>query len=808
MALRDVRYAFRLLGRRPGFTAAAVLTLALGIGANTAIFSVINAVLLRPLPYAEPERLAMLWTDDPRHGLHEEGTSYPNFEDWKSQSRAFDGMAACADYTVSLTGAGEPERIEAVAATADLFTLLGRHPALGRDFSQEDIERRERVVVLSHGLWQRRFGASPDAVGKTVEIDGKPSRIVGVMPRDFFFPTKDVQLWEPVTSFSRWDRVRANRFNDWWLVVGRLNAGASFEQAQAEMNAVGRRLGQAYTVAADSDFAGFGVNVVPLERQLLSSGLRRTLWSLLGAVVFVLLIACANLANLMLARGAGRGREFAIRAALGASRRRLVLQLLTENMVLATAAGLVGLALAAFGIRALVALAPRDVPRLEDVGIDFRVLSFTFGLSVLASLLFGLLPAWKVARTDPNAALKAGGRVSADRAGSRTRSLLVAAEVAMAAVLLSGAGLLLRSFARVQAVDPGFDAAHVLTLKVNPPAGVPEARALQFYGRVFERVAALPGVEAAGAARQVFLEKHPDVPVYVEGRGPAAPGEGQEELTSDEVSAGYFSAMKIPLVKGRFFTDADGRDSARVAVVNETFARRLFPGEDPLGKRFKYGGMNSGAPFMTVVGVVGDVRLRGLDRQPLAQYFVPVAQEPPPDMTLVVRTSADPLSLAAAVRREVHAVEPDAAVSAISTAERRLEEMNSQRSFQTWLLGLFSAVALALAAVGVYGVISYAVTQRTHEIGVRLALGAQRRDILRLVLGQGMAFVLAGLAAGALLALWLTPVLSGLLYGVGVGDPVTFGGVALLLTCAALLACYLPARRATKVDPLIALRYE
>ncbi|HEV7890855.1 MAG TPA: ABC transporter permease [Pyrinomonadaceae bacterium] len=809
MVLQDLRYAFRMLRRSPGFTATAVLTLALGIGANTAVFSVINGVLLRPLPYAEPDRLAMLWTDDPRHGLHEEGTSYPNFEDWKSQSRAFADMSAAADYTVSLTGAGEPERVRAAAVSANLFALLGRQPILGRDFDAGDVERRERVVVLSYGLWQRRFGGAPDVTGKTVEIDGKSAQIVGVMPRDFFFPGKEAQLWEPVTSFSRWDKVRAKRYSDWWLVVGRLKPGTTFDGARAEMNAVGSRLEQSYAAGAEPDFAGFGVNVVPLANQIFSTRLRQALWSLLGAVLFVLLIACANLANLMLARGAARGREFAIRAALGARRPRLVLQLLTENAVLALAAGLLGLALAAFGVRALVAFAPRDVPRLEDVGIDFRVLLFTFCLSLLASVLFGLLPAWRVARTDPNDSLKEGGRGVSGRVASRTRGLLVAAEVALAVVLLAGAGLLIRSFLRVQAVEPGFDPARLLTLKVNLPASSSNAQTSQFYRQAFERVATLPGVESVGAARHIFLETHPDVPVYVEGHAPPSPGQGRDELTSDEVSAGYFKTMRIPLLKGRFFNDEDGAESPRVAVINETMARRFFPGEDPLGKRFKYGGVDSRSPFMTVVGVVGDVRQRGPDRPPLAQYFVPLTQEPAPDASMVVRTAAaDPLSLAAAVRSELHAVDKNVTLSAATTVERRLEGLNSQRSFQTWLLALFSAAALALASIGVYGVISYAVTQRTHELGVRIALGARRADILRLVVRQGMAFVLVGLAAGALLALWLTPALASLLYGVSENDPLTFAGVALLLICAALPACYLPARRAAGIDPLVALRRE
>lgn len=800
---QDLRYAVRTLSQKPGFTAVAVLTLALGVGANTAIFSVVNGVLLRPLPYVEPDRLAMLWTDDVKHGVHEsEGTSYLNFQDWKNQSQAFADMAICTRGNAITLTEREPERAEAEAVSANLFPLLGRKPILGRTFSADDLERRERVVVLNYGLWQRRFGGAPDVIGQSVEIDGAQAQIIGVMPHDFFFPRKETQLWLPITSIAVWDKEKTRRDSDWWRVVGRLKPGATFAQAQTEMNAIGRRLEQAYPIN-NPEFAGYRVNVVPISNQMASAKLRLALWSLLGAIFCVLLIACANLANLLLARGAGREREFAIRLALGASRARLIRQLLTESAALAVGAGALGLWLAAMGLRALIALAPPNIPRLDEVRIDGRVLAFTLLLSVLTNFLFGLLPAWKLSRTDPHESLKDGSRgLSGGLGGQRTRGALVAAEVALVVVLLAGAGLLIRSFLRLQAVDAGFDPRRVLVIKLNLPAPTPKNQLRLFYQQVFERLSALPGVESVGAISHIFLETNPDIMVAIEGAPPSRPGQALEPLMFDEVSLNYFTTMRVPLLKGRFFSEQDGPDSPPVAIINETMARRFLPGEDPIGKRF------AGNNPITIIGVVGDMHREGLEKEPISQLFLTYAQRPVSTMAVVVRTTNDPLKLAAAARHEIRAVDKRAILFSISTVEDQLEEFNAQRRFQTWLLGLFAALALLLAAIGIYGVMSYTVAQRAHEIGIRLALGAQRRDILKLVVGQGMVLVLIGLTVGTLAALGVTPVLASLLYGVRATDPATFALMALTLVSVAFVTCYVPARRAVKVDPMVALRYE
>jgi predicted permease len=805
--IKEIRYGVRSLMNRPAFSAVVILTLALGVGANTAIFSVVNGVLLRPLPFAQPDRLAMLWTDDPKHGLHEEGTAYLTFQDWKSQSRTFEDLAICTrGNPVVLTGAQEPERINTEAVSANLFSLLGRQPMLGRTFSADDLEHRERVAVLSYKLWQRRFGDTRDLNGRTIEIDGQSTQIIGVMPPDFFFPTKEAQLWQPVTSLRVWDREKARRFSDWWRVIGRLKPGATVQQAQNEMNGIGSRLEQAYPIPPNEDVAGFGVDVVPLMDQITGARLRLALWSLLGAILFVMLIACTNVANLTLARGATREREFAIRGALGASRARLIRHALTENILIACGAGLIGFLLAAGGIRALIAFAPQDLPRLEEVRLDVPVLGFTLALSLLASILFGLWPALRLSRTDPNEALKEGSRgLTSGPARQRTRSVLIAAEVALSVVLLVGAGLLIRSFLRIQQVDPGFSPARVLAMRVELPAATPSAQVGAFHQQVFERVAALPGVESVGAIRRVFLDTNPDISISVQGHPPAQPGEA-EQLMYDEVSTSYFITMRIPLRKGRFFSDQDTPDSPLVAIINETMARRFFPDEDPIGRRFKEA--NSGAPLMTIVGVVGDMRREGLERRPISQFFLSLSQRPIRGVTLVVRASADPLMLADAVRREIVTTNKQAIIYAVTTIERQLEELNSQRRFQTGLLSLFALLALALAAVGIFGVMSYNVTQRTHEMGIRLALGAQQTDVLRLVIWEGMTVVLVGLASGIAAAFWMTPILASLLFGIGAADPLTFAAMALLLSLVALVAIYIPARRATKVDPLVALRYE
>src|SRR5262245_7976691 len=536
---QDLRYGVRMLLKTPGFTFIAVLILALGIGANTAIFSLVKAVSLRPLPYQDSDRLAMLWTDDPKHDIHEEGVSYPNFLDWRGQNKLFTDMAICSrGYPVVLTGVDEPERVMGDLVSANLFPLLGVRPALGRAFSPDEELRRTRVVVISHGLWRRRFGAAPDAIGKTLEIDGQASQVIGVMPAGFYFPTKDTQLWETVTVARYWEYVRGERFTDTWRVVGRLKPQATFDQAQAEMTAVGKRLAQTYPTMIE-DFAGFGVNVVPLSVQYTGKNLRLALWILLGAVVFVLLIACANVANLLLARGAVREREFAVRAALGAGRGRLIRQLLTESVILALVSGLLGLGLAALGVRALVALAPPDTPRMDEVTIDLGALGFTACVSLLTGLIFGLAPAWKVSRSNPNDALKEGGRGSSGGLRLRqTRGLLVVVECALAVALLSSAGLMIRSFMRLHSVGPGFKPEGLLLARVSLPQSTnrTETQTAAFFRQVNEQIAALPGVHAVGAIEDFIMRRNPDGTITVEGQAPDDAGQGAGELVVERVS--------------------------------------------------------------------------------------------------------------------------------------------------------------------------------------------------------------------------------------------------------------------------------
>ncbi|HEU0173402.1 MAG TPA: ABC transporter permease [Blastocatellia bacterium] len=804
---QDLRYGARMLLKTPGFTFVAVLTLALGIGANTAIFSLVKAVSLRPLPYQDPGRLAMLWTDDPKHDIHEEGVSYLNFLDWRSQSQLFTDMAICSrGNPVVLTGGDEPERVMGDLVSANLFPLLGVRTALGRSFSSDEELRRMRVVVISHGLWLRRFGASPDAIGKTLEIDGQTSQVIGVMPADFYFPTKDTQLWEPVTAARYWEGSHAERFSDSWRVVGRLKPYETFDRAQAEMNAIGQRLAQTYPTT-DDDFAGFGVNVVPLSIQFTGKNLRLELWILFGAVVFVLLIACANVANLLLARGAAREREFAVRAALGAGRGRLIRQLLTESAFLALVSGLLGLGLAALSVRALVAFAPPDTPRLDEVTIDPGVLGFTAGVSLLTGLLFGLAPAWKASRSNPNEALKEGGRGSSGGLRLRqTRGLLVVVECALAVALLVSAGLMIRSFMRLHSVNPGFKPEGLLLARVSLPQATnrKQAQTTAFFRQVTEQVAALPGVQAVGSIEDFIMRRNPDNTITVEGRAPDDAGQGAGELIDERISHDLFQALSMPLLKGRFLTRQETLDS-HVVIVNETLARRYFPGEDPIGKRFKFGGPQSENNWFEIAGVVGDLRRQRLEKQDVSEVYAP---GPTSNMDLLVRVSADPLALAGAIRREIRSVDPTAAVYGLSTGTRLVEKLSAGRRFQTGLLALFAMVALVLAAIGIYGVMRYAVAQRTHEIGIRLALGARSADVLRLVIGQGMRLTLIGVATGLLASFALSRVMTQLLFGVSATDPATFAGVAFALVCAALLACYLPARRATKVDPLTSLRHE
>ncbi|HLK20204.1 MAG TPA: ABC transporter permease [Bryobacteraceae bacterium] len=802
--LDDFRFGLRMLRKSPSFTVVAIFTLALGIGANTAIFSAVNSVLLRPLPYHSADRLAMLWNDNRRMNLHEDLTSYPNFADWRSQSRLFEDMAAFSENGADVTGVDVPYEVFGWRVGANLFSILGVSPAIGRTFTKQEEERgHASVVILSDGLWRERFGADPNVLGRTMLLDGNPYVIVGVMPASFQFPDKRTEIWTPLALS---DQTKANRGGLFLHVLGKLKPGASFEQARAEMTALGTNLERQYP----NSNAGTGIWVVPLLNQVVGN-LRTGLLVLFAAVGFVLLIACANVANLFLARGAGREREIAVRAALGAGRARLIRQLLTESFVFSVPAGLAGLLVAYGSLRALIALAPADMPRLDEIAMDARVLWFTFAMSLASALFFGLVPAFRISRSDLNESLREGGRGMAGALrASFARSSLLIAEVALSMVLLAGAGLMVRSLIHLRALNPGFDSSNVLTMQLSAPyakfsKGVQVAA---LYSRILDRLNTVPMVRSAGLITDIFLSSTPNSGGFsVEGK-PLPPIEQRVEATTDSVSPNYFKALRVPLIAGRFFDDRDQAGSLPVALINQTMAKQFWPNEDPVGKRFHFGWGTENVHWLTVVGVVGDMRRQGLDKTARVETFSPLTQEPRSDLNLVIRTPDDPLKAAGIVESELRAVEKELVIQKVMTLDHQLGESLSQRRFQTWLLGLFSGIALLLAAVGIYGVMYHSVTQRIHEFGVRLALGARASDLLRMVFGQAVMLVGAGAIIGTLAALILTRFVATLLYGVSPTDPFTYVAVFLVLITCALVASYLPARRAMKVDPMIALRYE
>jgi predicted permease len=801
---QDLRLGVRMLIKHSSFTAMTLFTLALGIGANITIFSVVNAVLLRPLPYTDAERLVFIWSEVPKQNIKERTSGYANISEWRDENTSFEDVAFFDPASVTLSGAAEPEQVQSVRASANFFSLLGVAPALGRTFTADEEQQQARVVVLSHGLWQRQFGGSLDILGQTLEIDGARSQVIGVMPEHFQFPEKNTQVWEPSTRFPNSDAQRTQRAGGPWRVIGRLKAQVSLQQAQLDMQAIAQRQEQAYP---DSN-QGLGINLVPFNIQLTGSKARLALWILLGAVVCVLLIACTNVANLMLARGIAREREMAIRLALGAGRVRLIRQLLTESGLLALLAGALGLFIARVGIKALASLSPPNLPQLASVEIDGKVLAFTTVVSLLTGLVFGLAPALKISQAHPGEALKAGRSTSGGSDGRRLRNLLVITEFGLAVLLLAGAGLLVRSFLQLQAVELGFNPERVLLINITPALDSTSEQWRMFHQEVVKRVAALPGVESAGLIKDIFISGNPDGLLTIE-RGAADSSEPLRiPLNRDLISEDFFQTLRVPLRKGRFFNAQDHQGSVPVIIINETLARRCWPGEEALGKRFKLGPAQSANPWLTVVGVVGDMRRQNLERQPIAQIFLPHLQSPSRRMNLLIRTTGEPGELAAVVRNEIRSIDKTVPVYGIATLESRLADAVAERRFQTWLLSLFSALALLLAAGGIYGLLHQSVALRRREIGVRQALGAQPRDVLRLVIGQGMSLALYGIGVGLLAAFGLTRVLSGLLFGVTATDPVTFIAAPLALLLVALLACYLPARRATKVDPMLALRNE
>jgi len=830
---RDLRHSLRMLLKKRGFTAAAVLTLALGIGANTAIFSVINAVLLRPLPFSDPDRLVVLWQTDPNSTPSRRPFSFPNFTDVEEQNQSFEEIGAWTsslDTRVNLTGDPEPEAVQAAMVSESFFRILGVKPREGRTFlPDEDTEGGPRAVVISHGLWQRRFGGDPQLTGKTLMLDGNSYTVIGIMPAGFAFPKfpRAADVWvalsrEPdPTQFRKYARG-ATFLN----VIARLKPTIKQEQAQAELDTIAGRLEQAYPHFN----AGLGVGLSPLSRQVVGE-LKNGLLILLGAVAFVLLIACANVANLLLARATARRKEIAIRMALGASRGRIVRQLFTESLLLGLMGGAVGLLLALWGVDLLAAI-PYNAPSpvvpytvsADQIGLDGAVLGFTLGLSLLTAIIFGLIPALQATRTDLNRSLKEGSSRSMGRSRRYDiRGLLVVFEMAGSLVLLIAAGLMIKSFLGLLEVDPGFKPDHVLTAEVTLPRSqyANKQQIVSFYERLLDRVKTLPNVQSVGAVSALPLSgRDSGSDFFIEGQPPLPPDK-ENNTYYRVISPGYFQAMSIPLLDGRSFTERDREEGGRVAIINESMARRFWPGDNPIGKRLALSleALTFPAPnrppvfdipgaMREIVGVVKDVRHYGLTSAPQPEMFLPYMQQSAREMSLVVRTGGDPSSLSRGLQAEVLAIDPAQPLSQIRTMPQLLEESVAKPRFNLLLLAIFAAVALSLAAVGMYGVISYSVAQRTHEIGLRIALGAEATDVVKMVVGQAMVLNLTGLGLGLFAAFAITRVMSGLLYGVSATDPAIFAEISLLLTGVALAASFIPARRAAGVDPMVALRHE
>jgi putative ABC transport system permease protein len=795
-----------MLLKKPGFTVVAVLALALGIGANTAIFSVIYTVLLSPLPYPNADRLVWIWETNPASDIKTEPASLPNFNDWKTQSRSFEGMAAFAKSALTLTSEREPERIRACIVSANFLSVLGVEPIMGRNFLAEENEPgKNRVVILSHSLWQRRFGANPGILNQAITLNGNPYTVVGVLPPTFKIPSTEnpaaTELFAPLTI----DLQQAQRRADYLGVIARLKPGVGHAQAQAELTTIAARLEQQYP---DSN-AGWTARLLPLHERL-TGDVRSALWLLMGTVGFLLLIACANVANLLLARSTARQQEIAIRRALGADRSRLIRQFLTESVLLSLLGGILGSMVAMWGVEILVALSPGNIPRLDEVRLNLMVLAFTLGVSVMTGIIFGIFPALHATNPSLTESLKEGGRSSTGGIrGNRLRSSLVISEIAIALVLLVGAGLMIKSFVRLQEVDPGFRPERILTADMSlPRAKYKEpAQVIAFYDQFMKRISSQPGVESVAAITTLPLSGGGAIASFeVEGR-PEPPPNQVVDAEYRVVTPAYFTTMGIPLIRGEGFTERHTRDAPSVMIINETMARRYFPGEEPIGKRINLGNPQSD-PWRTIIGVVKDVHDEGLDTDPYPQMYSPLAQFPANAMTLVARTGGDPLALAPNIRGELAAIDRDQPLTNLRTMEQVMSQSISRQRFNMTLIAIFSVVGLILATVGIYGVMSYSVTQRTHEIGIRMALGAQARDVLKLVVGQGMLLALVGVGAGLVIAFGLTRVMSSLLFGVSATDPLTFGAVALLLAAVAALACFIPARRAMKVDPMVALRYE
>jgi putative ABC transport system permease protein len=803
--LQDIRYALRLMQRNWGFTLIAVLSLSLGIGANTALFSVINAVLLRPLPFAEPDRLVMIWEDATFIGFPQDTPAPGNYADWKAQSQTFADMAARSNRSFNLTGDGEPEKLQAYEITANFFPLLGVKPALGRNFTaEEDQPGANRVAIISYSLWQSRYGGDASILNRNIMLNDESYTVVGVMPANFQFGGSFIKLWTPI-GFTPKDL--ANHGDHYLNVIGRLKPGVTLAQANADIKAVMKRIGEKYP----DDAAQLGANVVSLHEQL-AGKMRRSLWLLLGAVGIVLLIACANIAGLLLSRAAVRQREIAVRSALGASRWRIVRQLLTESVLLAGAGGVFGALLASWSFGFLKQLVPADMTNSTTLEIDLRVLGFSLLVSLLAGLLFGLVPALQVSKPDLNAMLKQGNA----RSGFGPRGLrnaFVVAEIALALVLLVGAGLLIQTLSKLHGQYSDLRAESLLTIRTALPENKyrEQPKRVAFYDQVLERVQALPGVTSAGYSTTVPLEWAGGANgITIEGR--QADANSNWNANHRQVSAAYLQTMGIKLRSGRYFAEQDDAQSEPVTIINETMARQYWPNENPLEKRFKNGPADSQQPWRTIVGVVADVRQMGVDKPTKAEMYYPYRQikshafYAPRD--LVIRSTVEPTSLVASVRSAIHSVDPNQPLSNIRTMDEVLGEHTSLRRMGMLLLTMFAALALLLAMLGIYGVLSYFVTQHTQEIGVRLALGAGSKTIFSMILKRGLSLVGIGVAIGLAASFALTRLLRSQLFEVNATDPATYAAVAVLLLAISALACVLPARRAMKVDPMIALRCE
>jgi putative ABC transport system permease protein len=810
---QDIHFALRVLRKSPRFTAAAVLTLALGIGANTAIFSLLDAVLLRPLPFKNPNRLVVLFETNLKEDENQAPPTPADFRDWRDRNNIFEELVAWSNWDYSVGGTNRAEEVLGTRVSAAFFRMVGVKPYLGRAFSTGEEEvGRDHLVVLSYGFWQRHFAAARDVIGKNLTIDGKPFVIVGVLPAAFrFLPTRHVDLWMPF-AFTSSDLKRDNHSIAVW---GRLKSGISLSQAQTEMNVIAHQLAQAYP---DTN-ADWNVKLVPWRESMVRD-IRPTLLLLSGAVWLVLLLACANVASLLLARSAGREKEVAIRRALGASSQRLIRQLLTESALLALVGGAMGLLLAFLGLKVLMALIPASIhfPRLNPVGVDRPTAVFTFGLSLLTGFLFGLVPARYAAKVNLTESLKEGGVSSSPSLrGSHIHSLLVVLEFALAVMLLAGAGLMIQSFLRLRSVNPGFNPKNVLTMEMSLASSkyATPYQVADFYQQALQRIDALPGVRYGGAVNFLPLTFGVHVPIAIEGRPSAAPS---EEITANYlvINPSYFRAMDIPLLRGRYFTEQDTQNAPGVMIVNQTMAHRFWPGEDVIGKRVRPMFPQSQAPWyplsnsgwLTIVGVVANVKDEALNAELQPEMYMSYLQAPSSTMYLAIRTASDPGSLASAVRSAIRDVDKDQPIFDIRPMGDLVSESISQPRFNMILLAIFAALALLLAVTGIYAMISHWASQRTHEIGIRMALGAQRSDILKILVGQGVRLAIIGLALGLAATAGLTRLMSKFLYGISSTDPLTFVAVSILLLIVALAACYIPAHRAMRVDPMVALRHE